>query len=173
MIVQVIDQFNILAVKPKNDSPVSVNGDREESFFVSTQCMKPPARRVHVIRLFCIVQRSEQNSQLRSMMGLDSRLGPAAEKCLKSLVLEALDHDEDCKASRYTLQPMQGQTTLDAAGGRLIAILPPTGREARYSARRRGEAFSDDAKWSLDERRPEIQCGPQKLLRTNPADCYF
>jgi hypothetical protein len=74
--------------------------------------MKPPARRVHVIRFFGIVQRREQNSQLRSMMGLDSRLGPAAEEILKALVLKALDHDAYCKASRDTLQTNQEMVEL-------------------------------------------------------------
>jgi len=67
---------------------------------------------------------------------------------------------------------MQGKTS-DAVGGRLIAISSPTGREENYRGRRRGEAFSDDAVWPLYECRPEIQCGPQKLLRTIPADFYF
>ena len=99
-------------------------------------------------------------------------LVPRRKNDSKSLVLEALNHDRDCKASRYTLQPMQAKTS-DAVGGRLIAILPPKGREASYRGRRRREAFSDDAIWPLDECRPEIQCGPRKILRTNAADSYF
>ena len=93
-----------LAVKPENAPPVAIDGAREEPLSVSTERMKPPAGRVHVIRFFGKVQHREQNSQLRSMMGLDSGLGSAAEKRLKALVLEALDHDAHCKASRYTLQ---------------------------------------------------------------------
>ena len=111
MIVQVIEQFSILAVNPEGDAPVSVNGDREASLSVTTERMKPPAWRVHVIRFFGKVQRREQNSQLRSMMGLDSGLDPAAEKCLKALVLETPDHDANCKASRYTLQMIQEMTS--------------------------------------------------------------
>jgi hypothetical protein len=60
------------------------------AFEIAAQEMQPPARRVHILRGFGVVQRGKLQSQFVRMVRLDFRLRSCLEEPLDTLVPEAL-----------------------------------------------------------------------------------
>lgn len=94
MIILVINQFGIPAIKTECQPPVSIDPDRPVAGQASTQFMQSPIRRIQICRPGCVVQCGKLKLQPCRMMRLDALLATHPEKRFKPLMPERFNHDE-------------------------------------------------------------------------------
>ena len=92
MVILIVDQYRILALKRKREPPVSAHLDGPVPAQIFAERMEFPSRSVHVVRGFGTVKREQLHGELRGVLGLDPRLAPSLEEPLDSGVAEGLDH---------------------------------------------------------------------------------
>ena len=90
MVIQIIDQLCIFAVKAKDHAPVGVDGDGVITLHVACWGLQAPTRRIHVIRLLCCIQRGQLHAQFCGVMRLYARLAAGAKECGQSLMTNDL-----------------------------------------------------------------------------------
>jgi len=92
MVVAVIDEHGVFAIKSECEPPVAAYRHRPVVFQIATQGMQLPARSVHIFRRSGIVQREQLPAKPLSMAGLDFGSRSRPEEQLDSLVTKAFDH---------------------------------------------------------------------------------
>ena len=92
MIVLVIDKDHVFALEGKRQPPISVDLDRPMASELSLQWMQVVARRIHISRPVCHVQRGKEPSQPCGVHWLYTRLGACFSEMLQPLVAIAPNH---------------------------------------------------------------------------------
>ncbi len=82
MIILIVHDFDIFAVKPKSNSPVPTNINCPGSGSISFQFVKPKPWKVHVPRLAGSVQAAEYQTELFRVLGLNARSLSGFEEAL-------------------------------------------------------------------------------------------
>jgi len=82
VIVPIIHQHGVFTVKREGQTPVAANIHRPMSFQITVQSMQPPARRIHIVRGFGVVQRKKLFSKSFCVLRLDARLRACLEEAL-------------------------------------------------------------------------------------------
>ena len=93
-----LDRFR--AVESEDDSPVARHSDTPKSGSVSLQAMEPPARQVHLAWLGCFVQCSQDPSDSRRQIWIDSPSVAAVVESLQSAMSELHRPTVTCNVSR-------------------------------------------------------------------------
>lgn len=92
MVVLIIHQHRIIAVKQKCQAPVAVDRDCELPGEIACQSMQSPARHIHIISISCNIEARKLTTKPGRVMRLDTRSAAGLEKCLQPFVPEGLDH---------------------------------------------------------------------------------
>jgi hypothetical protein len=74
MIILVVHENRILALKQKSQSPIPTNAHCPMSLKVATKCVQAVTGSIHIGGRASCIQRGEQISEFFRMRGLDSRL---------------------------------------------------------------------------------------------------
>jgi len=88
----VIDEYDILPIEAKGQSPIPTHGHRILPGKSAGQSMQPPSRHVHVRRRFGEVKPDQLPSKPSRMVWLDACFAAGFKKGLESLVPERLNH---------------------------------------------------------------------------------
>ena len=86
MIVPIVNKHRVLALKCKNQPPVTVYPYRPVTVQITAQQMKSPTRYIHLFRCRRLIQGRQLAVELFGLMRLDARLAALLKKCLKPLV---------------------------------------------------------------------------------------
>ena len=92
VIVAVVDENGVLALKRKGHAPVAIDSDSKMIFQVSPQGMEAPPRKVHVSGIGRRIQARELQPEPPGVRGLNARFRTCLEEIAKSLVPEPLNH---------------------------------------------------------------------------------
>ena len=92
MIVEVVDEFHVLAVWLEDEPPVAADFDRKISAKIAFERVQSEARNIHVVSRFCDVEQRQDEAQFRRVGWLDAGLASRFVEALKAFVLERDDH---------------------------------------------------------------------------------
>lgn len=93
VIILIINNFSIFAIKTKSQPPVAIHPYRPMARHIACQCMQVPTRHIHFLWSASHVQNSQLTCQLLCMVGTNARLAPGQEKFLKPFMRETLYHE--------------------------------------------------------------------------------
>lgn len=93
MVILVVNQFGIFALKAKCQAPVAIYPYRPVAEKFSTQLVQAPIWDIHIFRPGCVVQDGKLELQPCRVMGLYAFLAACSEKSLKPFMPERFDHD--------------------------------------------------------------------------------
>lgn len=88
MVVLVINQHRILALKSKGQPPIAIDPYRPMTIHAAGKGMKSPARDIHLLGRASLVQGCELPIEFFGVMRLNTCLAALLKKRLKSLVPE-------------------------------------------------------------------------------------
>jgi len=92
MIILIIDEYDVLVVKRKRQSPISADINRPVAFQFPMQRMESPARRVHIAGPSGVIKSKELPSQLFGVLRLNTGFRTAPKKSLDTGMSKALYH---------------------------------------------------------------------------------
>lgn len=73
MIIFIVHDLDILAFKPKGNSPISTNINCPRSRSISFQFVKPKPWKAHILRLSGSMKAAENQTEPFRVLGMDSR----------------------------------------------------------------------------------------------------
>jgi len=92
VIVLIVNENSILALKLKRQTPVSANADRPVTFEFSGQRVKAPSRCIHVSRLPRVIKGKQLQAELTSVLRLNPCFRSGVKESLRASMPEAFDH---------------------------------------------------------------------------------
>jgi hypothetical protein len=93
VVIQVVHQHGISAVKGECHAPVAADPDREVTFeFSALEGMQTPAGQIHGLGVSGHIQTPQHGRQAWGVTCLNARSGAASKKGFQALVAEGFDH---------------------------------------------------------------------------------
>jgi hypothetical protein len=105
VIVLIIDQDSVLALKHERQALIAADTDRPVTFEFSGQRVKFPSWGIHVSRLHRVVKGKQPEAQFAGVLRLYSRLRSGAEEPLHAPVPEALNHSYSVALHNTVVKP--------------------------------------------------------------------
>ena len=112
VVILIIDEYRILALKGEGQPPVAADSHRPVSFEIPFQRMPAPTIPVHIQGRRCQIQGGQLDAQSGGVFWLDARPRASPEKLLDAAMAESPDH---CRSVTCTV-------TLSLRGGLLNSI---------------------------------------------------
>ena len=96
MIVLVVDEYGIVALKREREPPILIHPYSPTSFLITLQRMRSPARDSHIVRTARRMEPAELKLQPLRMLRLDAGLRAREKERLEPGIAEGANHWDNC-----------------------------------------------------------------------------